>query len=134
MVCGNDTYRNYARAGVSNALQRGYFTSNNRKRKDETDAAYASRLYGFPEYDEEEAYYDGQHLYQLLWQPLQKYLTVNGNIYITVSGVINTINVAAIPIAFNTYAGFNYNISQIGNSADLEKIKKQIHLNQVKLQ
>ncbi|MBP9704286.1 MAG: CHAT domain-containing protein [Chitinophagales bacterium] len=94
------------------------------KRKDETDAAYASRLYGFPEYDEEEAYYDGQHLYQLLWQPLQKYLTVNGNIYITVSGVINTINVAAIPIAFNTYAGFNYNISQIGNSADLEKIKK----------
>ncbi|HET8962641.1 MAG TPA: CHAT domain-containing tetratricopeptide repeat protein, partial [Chitinophagales bacterium] len=94
------------------------------KRKDETDAAYASRLYGYPEYEDEDAYYDGQHLYQLLWQPLQKYLTANGNIYITVSGVINTLNVAAIPIAFNKYAGFNYNIAQIGNSADLEKIKK----------
>lgn len=93
------------------------------RREGENDAAYASRLYGYPEYEDEAEYYDGQHLYRLLWQPLEKYLPAGGNLYITVSGVLNTLNMAAIPSAFNTFVGFTYTVTRMGNTADLKKIK-----------
>lgn len=92
------------------------------KKDGETDAAYSARLYGYPEYADEEEYFDGQHLYALLWKPLEQYIDEGQTIYVTVSGALNTLNISAIPLAFNAYAGFTYHIVQTGNAAELKKM------------
>lgn len=90
----------------------------------ESEAVYAARIYGFPEFADEEAFFSGQHLYRLLWQPIEKYFDTDNTIYITMSGVLHTLNPAAIPLSYNQFAGFKYKIINVGSANAIESIKE----------
>jgi CHAT domain-containing protein/tetratricopeptide (TPR) repeat protein len=61
----------------------------------------------------------GKRLYELIWQPLEKYIPENTLVYFAPSGSLHKIAFAAIPIDDNTRLSDKYRIMQLSSTAVL---------------
>jgi CHAT domain-containing protein len=67
-------------------------------------------------------FYNGQKLYQLVWQPLEKYLSDIKSVYYSPSGVLNQISFAAIPV--NTVLLMDkYNLHLVSSTREIVRMK-----------
>lgn len=80
------------------------------KKNNETDAAYVNRIYGAPEDEFEADNFTGQHLYRLVWQPLLADLHNINTVYISASGILNKLNIAALPASPVSYVNDTYSV------------------------
>lgn len=87
---------------------------------DENDRSYIQRLYGFPDPDfpDDTLYFQGDKLYRLMWQPLEKYLQKTKTIYYTAAGVFNQIALHALPLDRNTCIFNRYNLILTANAGE----------------
>ena len=89
-------------------------------RKGGSDAAFVSSLYrGLePVFESATATY-GQRLYELVWQPLEKYLQPGDKVYFAPSGSLHQLAFAAIPIGNDSLLSDRYQLQQLSTTAKL---------------
>jgi CHAT domain-containing protein/tetratricopeptide (TPR) repeat protein len=69
-------------------------------------------------------FYNGQKLYQLVWQPLEKYLSDIETVYYSPSGTLNQISFAAIP-ADTLLLNDKYNLHLLSSTREIVQMKKK---------
>ncbi|GHT14155.1 hypothetical protein AGMMS4956_11480 [Bacteroidia bacterium] len=67
-------------------------------------------------------FYNGQKLYQLVWQPLEKYLSGVENVYYSPSGALNQISFAAIPTD-TVLLTDKYNLHLVSSTREIVRMK-----------
>lgn len=72
-----------------------------RKESESSDIDYIDRIYSWPEWEEDTAFYQGDKLYAQTWQPMEKALENTHTVYYSVSGLYHAVNLAAVPVSFN---------------------------------
>ena len=76
---------------------------------------------------------DPVRLYELIWQPLEKYLNRGDKIYYSPSGQLHTISMRAIPVDSDTYLSDYYDLQYVSSTRELaldikvEQTKEQIY-------
>jgi CHAT domain-containing protein len=68
-------------------------------------------------------FYNGQKLYQLLWQPLEKYLSGIKTVYYSPSGLLNQISFAAIPVD-TVLLSDKYDLHLVSSTREVVREKK----------
>ncbi|TGV04838.1 CHAT domain-containing protein [Flavivirga rizhaonensis] len=72
-------------------------------------------------------------IYQLVWQPLEKFTKDSKTIYYSPDGFLHKIPFAALPNEENKLLGEVYELNQMGNTADIKKYNKQPNLKDIVL-
>lgn len=63
--------------------------------------------------------FSGQNLFNIIWQPIEKYLNAGNTIYFSPAGLLNTIAFGALPIDKNILLSDKYNLIQLSTTAKL---------------
>jgi CHAT domain-containing protein/antitoxin component YwqK of YwqJK toxin-antitoxin module/tetratricopeptide (TPR) repeat protein len=89
------------------------------KRPGETDRDHIDRLYLFPELAEDSLLYQGNLLFDSIWKPILPELESVKRIYFTPDGVLNQLNLSAIPTPSNIWIGMQYDMIQLAGAGRL---------------
>lgn len=91
------------------------------KMSGETEKDHIDRLYIFPELEEDSLVYQGDLLFRKIWKPLMPNLDSVTRIFFTPDGVLNQLNLSAIPTGLNSWMGQEYEMIQLAGAGNLAK-------------
>lgn len=69
--------------------------------------------------------YGKQDVYNLIWRPLSGFLVGKKKIYVSTDGIINFINIPALPIDKNAVLGDKFDITILTSTQDIPTVKKR---------
>lgn len=90
-----------------------------------------SQLYG--ENEEGEINQNAQKLYDLIWNPIEKYVKEAKKIYFAPSGKLHQIAFSAIRLPDGTYLSDKYNLQQLNSTAEISGSKSDKEINNMVL-
>jgi CHAT domain-containing protein len=82
-----------------------------------SDSLYFNQLYQYQD--------KGKILHELIWKPIESLLIGVKTIYIAPSGILNTINLSALPLNDNSRFGELYNLRILGSTGEIVSLKEQ---------